>query len=258
MKKTNSKKAEPKETRTLVIFGFSEAEIKNVIENLSGQLSSNVSVKYTLDHDLCVITILGSGQGIELLRFNMNKIHRSLCESFGKGLLSTEYKSLSEILGHLLTENELSISVAESCTGGNIAHKIVETPGSSAYFLGSIVSYSNNVKAEVLNVDRQSIERNGAVSKEVVEAMATGVGKLMHTDCSIATSGIAGPNGGSKSKPVGTVWIAVKYNDNIISECRHFTGKRNDVIEAATNHAIVMMINYIKEKFALPEESNDE
>ena len=102
-----------------------------------------------------------------------------------------------------------------------------------------MVSYNNDVKANVLSVDRRDIDRHGAVSRSVAEAMANGAAKLMRTDCAIATTGIAGPGGGTKYKPVGTVWIAVKYLDTVVSECQHFQGDRDTVIENATNRAVV-------------------
>lgn len=114
------------------------------------------------------------------------------------------------------------MSCAESCTGGNIAHRITLQPGSSNYFLGSVVSYANDIKTRVLGVPQKYIDKFGAVSREVVEAMAEGTAKLTRSDCAISTSGIAGPDGGTKSKPVGTVWIGVKYGSKLVSECKHF------------------------------------
>lgn len=165
---------------------------------------------------------------------------------------------MAQVLGDLLVERELTVSCAESCTGGNLAHRIVQVPGSSAYFLGSVVSYSNDVKADVLKVSRNDISAHGAVSSQVVEAMAKGVAKLMRSDCAIATSGIAGPDGGTKFKPVGTVWIAVKYGDKTVSECHHFKGDRNTVIESATNHGMVMLINLLRNSYVMQEDVNDD
>ena len=156
------------------------------------------------------------------------------------------------MLGELLSEKELTVSSAESCTGGNIAHKIVQRAGSSAYFMGSVVSYSNDVKADVLGVSRSDIGRHGA------EQMALGAARLMRTDCAIATTGIAGPEGGSKFKPVGTVWFAVKYGNRIVSECIRFDGDRDRVIESATNHALVMLINLLRNTYTAQEDINDE
>jgi len=164
----------------------------------------------------------------------------------------------AQILGQLLSERELTVSCAESCTGGNLAHRIVQVPGSSNYFLGSVVSYSNDVKADVLGVSRSNLEKFGAVSQKVVEEMARGVCRLMHTACGIATSGIAGPDGGTALKPIGTVWIAVKYCDTLVTECMRFKGDRNEVIESATNHAMVMLINLLRQCYVMQEEINDE
>ncbi|MDE6716761.1 MAG: CinA family protein [Muribaculaceae bacterium] len=188
----------------------------------------------------------------------MNRYQASLNELFSHEVVTTEDKSLSQVLGELLKERELTVSSAESCTGGNIAHKIVQVPGSSAYFLGSVVSYSNDVKADVLKVSRSDLDRYGAVSKEVVEQMAEGVARLMRTDCAIATSGIAGPEGGTRYKPVGTVWIAARIGDRTVSECVRFSGNRDDVIESATNHGMVMLINLLRNSYTTADDINDD
>ncbi|MDE5842326.1 MAG: CinA family protein [Muribaculaceae bacterium] len=164
----------------------------------------------------------------------------------------------AQVLGQMLKERELSVSFAESCTGGNLAHRITLNAGSSAYFLGSVVSYSNDVKANVLGVDRRAIAQHGAVSRQVVEQMAEGVARIMRTDCSVATSGIAGPDGGTKNKPVGTVWLAAKYRDKVVTECQHFDGDRNSVIEQATNHGLVMLIHLLRSCYTESEDYNDE
>ena len=105
----------------------------------------------------------------------------------------------------------MTLASAESCTGGNIARMITSIPGSSSYYSGSVIAYENRIKSEVLGVDPQVIEKKGAVSREVVEQMARGIRHLMGTDTSISTSGIAGPDGGTDDKPVGTTWICVQY-----------------------------------------------
>ena len=246
------------EKRHVVIYGYTKQELTKIIRHFENQLPEYV--KITVDNSDLVtkITLTGINSGLELLRFKMNKFHQSLNSIFTKDIVSTEDKSVSEVLGEALSEHELTVSSAESCTGGNIAHKITQVPGSSSYYMGSIVSYSNDVKAQVLDVPRDIIARHGAVSRPVVEAMARGVAKLMHTECAIATSGIAGPDGGTKFKPVGTVWIAVKYRDQLVAECCHFEGQRNAVIESASNHALVMLINLLRDKYEAQEDINDD
>ena len=123
--------------------------------------------------------------------------------------------SLSEQLGGLLRSKGLLMGTAESCTGGRIANMVTLVAGSSDYFVGGVVSYSNEVKHNVLGVSEDSLRLHGAVSREVVEQMAQGAIRTVGCDCSVATSGVAGPGGGSPEKPVGTVWIAAALKEQI-------------------------------------------
>ena len=266
MKKDNGQTTDKKkkdgdyftETRHVVIYGYTRQELSKVMKHFEAQLPDFVKITIDNTHLVTNITLTGMNTGVELLRFQMNRYHNNLNSIFTSDVVSMENQTISEVLGQLLQERELTVGCAESCTGGNIAHRITQVPGSSSYFQGSVVSYSNDVKANVLGVSRNDISNFGAVSKEVVEDMAQGVAKLMRTDCAIATSGIAGPDGGTPLKPVGTVWIAVKYGDQIVSECLHFSGDRNSVIESATNHSMVMLINLLRDKYQVQEEVTDD
>ena len=133
------------------------------------------------------------------------------------------------------------IAVAESCTGGNIAHVFTSLPGSSAFFKGSVVAYANEVKENVLQVNPADIEVFGAVSQQVVEQMAVGVRKLLKTDVAIATSGIAGPTGGSDEKPIGTTWIAVCSDEQVLSREFRFGKLREQNILRATQAALLLL-----------------
>lgn len=246
------------ETRDIVIYGYSRHDLENMLRRFRGILPDYITLSAHTQSDCTHIHLTGTAPGLELLRFNMNKYHHTLASLFKEELLDTENRTISEILGRKLLQNDLTVSSAESCTGGNIAHKIVQTSGSSAYFLGSVVSYSNDIKASVLGVDRALIDRYGAVSREVAEAMVEGVCRLMRTDCGIATTGIAGPHGGTPAKPVGTVWFAAKYGSRTVSEVRQFKGTRNEVIDLATNHAMVMLIQLLRNNYIAPEYAGDE
>lgn len=246
------------ETRHVVIYGYTRQELAKVMKHFEAILPEYVRISIDSSNLVTRITLTGINSGVELLRFKMNKYQQNLNDIFSKEVVAMADKSIAQVLGELLVERELTVSCAESCTGGNIAHRIVQNPGSSAYFLGSVVSYSNDVKANVLGVERRDIDQYGAVSRQVVEAMAAGAAKLMRTDCAIATSGIAGPDGGTKYKPVGTVWIAVKYLGTVVSECIHFNGSRDEVIEGATNHAMVMLIQLLRNSYEAQEDFNDE
>lgn len=246
------------EKRHVVIYGYTRQELNKVLKHFESQLPEFVKISIDSSNLVTKITLTGIHSGVELLRFKMNRYHNDLNGIFAQDIVTSDDKTLAQVLGELLHERDLTVSSAESCTGGNIAHRITQVPGSSAYFLGSVVSYSNDVKASVLGVPRNTIASKGAVSREVVESMANGVAKLMRSNCAMATSGIAGPEGGSPYKPVGTVWIAVKCGDQTVCEVIHFPGGRNDVIEGATNHAMVMMIKLLRNSYVMQEDLNDD
>ncbi|MCQ2230697.1 MAG: CinA family protein [Paludibacteraceae bacterium] len=148
-------------------------------------------------------------------------------------------------LGEILRAKGKTIATAESCTGGNIAHRLTQWPGSSDFFLGGIVSYANEVKINVLQVEASAIEQFGAVSQLVVEQMAKGAVKVIGADYAVATSGVAGPGGGSPEKPVGTVWMAVSNGEETESRCYHFGTERSANIEDATKNAIFFIKEFV-------------
>ena len=154
--------------------------------------------------------------------------------------------SLSEQLGGLLRSKGLLMGTAESCTGGRIANMVTLVAGSSDYFVGGVVSYSNEVKHKVLGVSEDSLRLHGAVSREVVEQMAQGAIRTLGCDCSVATSGVAGPGGGSPEKPVGTVWIAAALKEQVVSHCYHFGTVRAENIQSAADTALTMLLELLQ------------
>lgn len=151
-----------------------------------------------------------------------------------------------EELGNLLKLKKLSLSTAESCTGGGIAAAITSVAGSSEYFMGGIVAYSNNVKTSLLHVSSDTLEKYGAVSRETVMEMAAGAMNTLKTDCAIATSGIAGPGGGSQGKPVGTIWIAVAYKNEFVTVMQTGDNGRAKNVQNAIQNAIDLLIEILK------------
>ncbi|MGM0404950.1 MAG: CinA family protein [Thermoplasmatota archaeon] len=147
---------------------------------------------------------------------------------------------------HLLTKNDHTISTAESCTGGLIAHRLTNVPGSSMYFLSGLVTYSNEAKIEHLGVDKSDLHEKGAVSAEVASQMAEGVRRKMGTDIGLATSGIAGPGGGTEEKPVGTVYMALSDKERVQSKKFHFSGNRWEVKEQTSEKALQWIIEYFE------------
>ncbi len=144
-------------------------------------------------------------------------------------------------LGKLLISIEKTICTAESCTGGQIAHMITSVPGSSSYYKGSVVAYANSAKSEILTVPDEIMDKYGAVSKEVVSIMAEQARLKFRTDFAVATSGIAGPDGGTDEKPVGTLWIAVAAPDGVNTEKRVFGNERKSNIKRFSLAALSML-----------------
>ncbi|MGN0028861.1 MAG: CinA family protein [Marinilabiliaceae bacterium] len=161
----------------------------------------------------------------------------------------SEIYDKSAELGKLLSLRGFTISSAESCTGGLIAHYITMVSGSSAYFKGSVVSYCNEVKMNVLGVSEKSIAEHTEVSGEVAIEMADGASRLIGTDFAISTTGIAGPTGAIPGQPVGTVWIGLKTPKGTSSASYHFDGDRQKVIEKATSKAIQIAIERLLKEF---------
>jgi PncC family amidohydrolase len=157
-------------------------------------------------------------------------------------------RDLEEIAPDLvdtLRSEKLTLATAESCTGGNIAHHITLVAGCSDVFKGGACTYANSAKSGILGVDANVIQDKGAVSEEVVRAMAEGACKAFQTDCAIATSGIAGPGGGTDEKPVGTVWTAVVTPKGTFSELYNLSGPRSEIIDKATLLALRLLINHL-------------
>ena len=155
--------------------------------------------------------------------------------------MSLQNKFLSKELSDKFWKEGLTLATAESCTAGNIAAVITAIPGSSHFYKGGIIAYSDEVKVNLLGVNPETLEKNGAVCEEVVIEMAKGAMKSMNSDCAVATSGIAGPTGGTPEKPVGTVWIAVAMKDKVMTMKASGDEGRNKNIENATLNALQML-----------------
>ena len=158
-----------------------------------------------------------------------------------------ERERLPDIVGQMLCAKGYTISCAESCTGGLLTSTLTDVPGSSAYVMGSVVSYSNDVKSRILHVAEETLAAHGAVSPETARAMAEGVRDLMQTDVGVGITGIAGPGGGSPEKPVGLVYIAVSTLGKTSVEKNVFSGVRAEIKRVAVNKALAMVQEMVRE-----------
>lgn len=233
--------------RTIMTQGMPESYLAARLKHWESELPACLKLAYLPRPGIVRLRLSAYGECAKraelLLQENIDK----LLVIIPKNVFALEEMTLEQVLGNLLNEKGLNLATAESCTGGTLAGMITSIPGSSAYFHGSVVAYQNSIKTGLLGVRPESIEENGAVSREVVEQMASGVMKLFGTDTSIAVSGIAGPSGGTEEKPVGTTWICVAFGDQKHSEKFRFVGTRERIITWASNSAMQLLRRLVLE-----------
>ena len=228
--------------RTCLVKDFTESRLSETLSDFEAQLPACIKLAYLPTPGVIRLRLTARGDEESYLQKIIDDEFFKLRTILGSHLFCGSDTTLAGALGSILTERGETLATAESCTGGNIAHEITRVAGSSVYFKGSVVAYSNEVKTRVLNVSSETLSGFGAVRRETVLQMASGVQRLLSSDCAIATSGIAGPGGGSVEKPVGTVWIAVRYGERSEAECFCFEGDREQVIARATQSALLMLI----------------
>lgn len=233
--------------KTCLVKDFSESALSEFLSDFEARLPDSIKLAYLPVPGVIRLRLTGRGEDESFLFRQLSESFSQLEDRLGKHIFCHHDATMAEALGLLLIREGLTIATAESCTGGNIAHEITSVPGSSAYYTGSVVSYANEVKVNVLGVDPGIIEKYGVVSGEVVEQMVRGVQRLLKTDCAVATSGIAGPGGAVPGKPVGTVWIAVAKGDKIISSRYCFGDSRIVNISRFTHMALLQMITLLCE-----------
>lgn len=233
--------------RTFMIMGIIESDLAMMLDEFERNLPQCLHLAYLPQPGLMRLRLTGISADAETLKSQMTYQEKELHRLQGKAIIADEDIPLADILGRKLRESKLTLSTAESCTGGNIAHVITEIAGSSDYFKGAVVSYANEVKTCVLGVSPGVLETEGAVSQPVVEQMVRGVSELLHTDCAVATSGVAGPGGGTPDKPVGMVWMAAKCGDRVVSQVKRLPGDRHRVIDRATTEALLLLLRLIQQ-----------
>lgn len=227
---------------SFLVSGITESALAILLEDFEAKLPANFSLAYLPSYGLIRLRLSVWGkENLPEMEFQEGKLREALHEI----LVADGDQPLEALLGEALRNNNLTVSTAESCTGGSIAHRITLVPGASAYYKGSVVSYDNTVKTSILGVDNKAIEIYGAVSREVVEQMAQNVSEKLKTDCSIAVSGIAGPNGGTFEKPVGTVWICTRMHNEMVTQKYQFGTSREENINRTTNMAILQIIKML-------------
>jgi nicotinamide-nucleotide amidase len=222
--------------KTLMTYGIAESELAKKIEIWENSLPEKIALAYLPNIETGVKLRLSSyvSDKKQIIEEQFNKLTAIL----GKYVYGYEPDTLESVLGELLLKKGATVATAESCTGGYIAHRITSVSGSSAYFKGGIVAYSNEIKANVLGVNPADIEKFGAVSSEVARQMAEGALKTLNADYAVSTTGVAGPTGGTVNKPVGLCWFGVATPNGVKTFSRNFISDRQENIAAASSVAL--------------------
>ena len=237
--------------RILKLYGLNEpgiAEIFKKIQGKTGNIVFGFYPRFPENH----ITISLRGQDEPTVTKELDRVEMEVRRLVGSYIFAAGDQNMEEVVGHLLLEKNLSISVAESCTGGLIGHRLTSVPGSSSYFHGGVVVYSNQSKVDLLRVDPRTLETHGAVSERTVEEMARGVKDRIKTDLGLAVTGIAGPDGGTRQKPVGTVHVGLAAREKTFSREYRFWGNRGQVKLNSSMMALDWVRRYLNGNPFLP------
>lgn len=232
--------------RCVIVEGLTESKVAMQLDEWEEALPPFIHLAYLPKPGIIRLRIDGHNADGAILESTLDRLHGELCTRFADHLLADADLTPEESMLRRLRAKGYTVATAESCTGGNIAHRITAIAGCSDCYLGSVVSYDNNVKINLLGVNSDTISAHGVVSEEVVAQMAEGARKAIGTDCAIATSGIAGPSGATPGKPVGTVCIAIASPDGTKATTYHFPGTRDRVIDRASTTALTLLAMALK------------
>ena len=231
----------PYEKRVIMTTGIGESFLADKIKDWEDALPSFLSLAYLPQHGMVRLRLSGRHEDARLLHETLENETAKLKSLISDYVFAMQDEPIEHVVFELLKSKGLTFASAESCTGGNIAHRITLVPGSSEVFRGTAVTYATPTKTKVLGVPAETIEQYSVVSQPVVEGMAKGVQELMEADFGLATTGVAGPGGGTDENPVGTVWIGLATHEKVISKRFNFGKDRENVINRATIAAYEML-----------------
>lgn len=231
--------------KTVQTQGLPESMLAERIENWETSLPKNIKLAYLPNPISVRLRLSAMGTDVNELQQQVQAEIERLKQLIPDHIFGYDNETLAEVIGRILLENGQTLAVAESCTGGYISHLITSVSGSSNWYKGGITAYSNEIKQNLLGVSTDSLEKRGAVSEKVVREMAEGARNKLNADFAIATSGIAGPSGGTEEKPVGTVWIAVAGPDKTVAEKFVFGDNRERNIIRSSQTALQLLRRFL-------------
>jgi nicotinamide-nucleotide amidase len=236
--------------KTLNVIGIFESSLADEIGDVNEFLGENSTLAFLPSYKGIRLRIGTTAENFGIASDEIERIKKILYQKVGKYIYAEDETDLSIEIGKILSKNNLTVSVAESCTGGGLGYEFTRIPGSSKYFLGGIISYSNEVKVRHLNVRPETLVRNGAVSKETAKEMSKNCRKKFESDFAIAITGIAGPEGGTIDKPVGSVWISIANKKSTNAQLFHFGNDREITRERAIQTALLQFYLLLKENYS--------
>lgn len=236
--------------KTILTANIGESFLAVELEAIEDSLPAHIKLAYLPKLGQVRLRISGAGNNEAVLEQEVEHYIQQIITKVRKYVVVEKDIPLEKALLNIMEEKGLTLSTAESCTGGHIAQLITQHPGCSAVFAGGAVTYSNALKMSVLGVKPETLEKHGAVSEDTVKEMALGARHNFNTDYAVAVSGIAGPDGGTDQKPVGTVWIAVAGRHRVMARLFNFSGRRAQNIERAAVAALSMVLNELKQDVA--------
>ena len=234
--------------KKIVTSGIGESDLALLIQDWELLLPPFIRLAYLPSAGYVKLRLTAKGSELTALERELELQSKALHQIAGKYILGQEAESPEALLARILSEKRATLSVAESCTGGYLAHRFTSLPGASVWFMGGIVAYHNQIKTQLLGVPAGLLETKGAVSRETVESMASAVREKMASHYAIAISGIAGPSGGSPEKPVGTVWIAVASAQSVQAKSFMLGSDRSRIIVRGALWGIQMLLQLIEEE----------
>ena len=232
--------------KNLIFQGIGESFLSDRIESWELALPSHIGVAYLPQHGMLRMRLTARGTDEAALQRQLEEESGKLHTMVGEYILGEDRDSLQEIAADCLLRHGKTLSSAESCTGGAVASRITAMAGASKYYKGGLVVYSNELKEGLLGVSRQTLEKHGAVSEETVYEMVTRARERCHSDYAVASTGIAGPDGGTPEKPVGTVWIGIASEKTVVTKLLHLSDQRAQVVERTCNQLFSELIKLIQ------------
>jgi len=231
--------------KVIKTIGIGESYLSDLIQDWELSLPKHIKLAYLPSLGIVKLRLTAFGDDLEILKANVEEQIALLRPMINSYIFGYDKDEISEVVGQLLLKNKATLALAESCTGGHLSHQFTQISGCSEYFIGGVISYSNEIKKEILHVSDSILNIDGAVSESCVSAMAKSIREKFKSTYGMATSGIAGPAGGSVEKPVGTVWIALASEGEVITRKLQLGGNRMQNIHMTSLNSLNLIRRYL-------------